>query len=89
MEAAAGAIGIVSLAIQIGENIIKLKALWEAVKEAPGEILYLIQEIETLSFILSDIGELESNDASLGKHTLTMQKCMDLCNNSARTLDLV
>ena len=51
----ASGIGIASLALQVGDSILKLKKVWDSIKEAQDEIRYLIDEIEILHLVLSDI----------------------------------
>lgn len=53
---AASGIGIASLAIQVGDSILKVRGFWDRVKEAPEDIRYILEEIETLSLVLSDLG---------------------------------
>ncbi|KUJ17096.1 uncharacterized protein LY89DRAFT_71983 [Mollisia scopiformis] len=53
----ASGMGIASLGIQIGSGIIKLKQLWDDVNDAPEDIKYLLEEIETLSDLLSSTDE--------------------------------
>jgi hypothetical protein len=82
----ASGISIASIAIQIGESALKLKEFWDTVKEAPEEIKYLIDEIETLSLILSDIGNSEQQgDLPLvGKESA--KKSLEFCQKGAAIL---
>lgn len=48
----AGAFGVVSLTIQIGESILKLKTLWDSVNEASDDIRNLIRELELTNMML-------------------------------------
>jgi hypothetical protein len=79
--------GIASLAIQIGDSILKFKEFWDSVKEAPEEVQWLIEEIQTLSNVLSEMG---LNDTS-GEVPLIrpeyMAKCLELCQKSADILE--
>jgi hypothetical protein len=46
---------VVSLAIQLAENIKKLKDFCQAVREAPDNLLRVIDELETLSSVLEGV----------------------------------
>lgn len=52
---AVSALSVAGMAIQIGSSALKLKALLDALKDAPADILHLIEEIELFSEILSEI----------------------------------
>ncbi len=75
----ASGMGIASLGIQIGSGIIKLKQLWDDVKDAPEEIQYLLDEIETLSQVLSAVDD----DDNL---PLSAAKRLELCSKGANLL---
>lgn len=51
----ASVIGIATFAADIASGIIKVKAFWNEVKEAPNEIKDLMLEVDILRFILFDI----------------------------------
>ena len=73
---AASGIGIVSLALQVGDCVVRLKSFWAAVKEAPEEIKQLIEEIETLSVVLAEFeGDQPSNS-----------RCLVLCRKALTIL---
>jgi hypothetical protein len=48
-----GSLGIVSLAFQVSESVMKLKSFLDSVKDAPDEIKYTIRQIEALDLVLS------------------------------------
>jgi hypothetical protein len=85
----ASGIGVASLAIQIGDSVMKLKDFWNAVKEAPEEVNYLIEEIETLSLVLSEIGANGDNDDTAQIGSASSKKCLDLCRRGAEVLSTV
>lgn len=85
----ASGMGIASLAIQIGDNVIKLRDFLNAVKEAPEEVKYLIEEIETLSLVLSEIGTDRNEDATGQIESVASKKCLDLCRRGAEVLSTV
>lgn len=43
-----GGVSIASFAVQIDDNALKLKNFWNAVKDAPDEVKYVIEEIGTI-----------------------------------------
>jgi hypothetical protein len=85
----ASGMGIASLAIQIGNSIMKLKDLWNAVKEAPEEVKYLIEEIGTLSLVLSEMGASWNEDDGGQIGSAASKKCVDLCRKGADILGTV
>lgn len=52
---AAGAIGVVSLSIQLAESLQKVKTFYASVKNAPPQVAELIEEFEIMQDILSDL----------------------------------
>jgi hypothetical protein len=81
----ASGIGVASFAIQVADSILKLKGFLDSVKDAPEEIKYLIEEIDTLSTLLSEFdtdilnGESELDSSSV-------RKCWEHCSRALRVL---
>jgi hypothetical protein len=80
----ASGMGIASLAIQIGDGILKLKAFWESVKDAPEDIRYILEEIETINLLLSEI--ISTREALPAVNTPTATKCLGFCQRGAEIL---
>ncbi|PMD22508.1 hypothetical protein NA56DRAFT_598150 [Hyaloscypha hepaticicola] len=76
-------LGIASLALQVSECIMRLKTFWDSVKDAPEEIKHLIEEIKTLSLVLSDFDTSEHP-----RHEAT-SRCYQSCKKAVGTLDSV
>jgi len=86
----ASGISIASLAIQIGDSIIKLKDFCSLVKDAPEEIEYLIEELEVLGLVISDIeASITSNqdESTLALDATTVSRCLGLCKRGADALE--
>jgi hypothetical protein len=82
---AGSGLGIASLALQLGDCIARLKSFWNAVKDAPEDIKYLLEEIETLSFVLSDF---EANDEpELNQGHEATPKCFQFCKKAVGILE--
>lgn len=86
---AASAISIASIAIQVGDSILKLKTFWDHVKEAPEEIKYLIDEIETLNLVLSGFSSDETPNGPLSIEPAFSSRCLELCRKGAGILETV
>jgi len=71
---AAGVIGVVSLSIQLAESLQKVKGFYAAVNNAPLQIEELIEEIEIMQDILSDL-ESGSQSASVASG-VNVKRCM-------------
>jgi hypothetical protein len=84
---AASGIGIASLALQVGDCIVRLKGFWDAVKDAPEEIKHLLEEIETLSSVLSDFETNEQPELDLGHESTS--RCLEFCKKALGILDSV
>ena len=61
----ASCISIGSLAIQIVGSIQQLLDFWSAIKDAPENVQYLLQEIDLLGHLLSEINGDENEEYSL------------------------
>jgi hypothetical protein len=79
---AAGAIGVVSLSIQIAESLQKVKEFYAAVKNAPPQVEELIEEIEIMQDILSDL-QLGSHSANVAS-SANMQRCLKVAQRATR-----
>ncbi|KAK6610029.1 ankyrin repeat-containing protein [Botrytis cinerea] len=81
----ASGMGVASLGLQLMDGIRKLKQFWDEVKEAPEDIQYTLEELETLSLILSDIQTSDSNMPSIPSATAT--RCLELCRRGTDILN--
>ncbi|KAK5136343.1 hypothetical protein LTR08_003469 [Meristemomyces frigidus] len=83
-----GAAGLASLAIQLGESVVKLKRFYDSVRSAPRDLKCIVSEIETLFPLLIRIEcnppqNMSPVDALFVAHGLKM--CRDACNNIGET----
>jgi len=72
--------GITSLGIQIGENLMKIKDFWDDFKDVPGEIDYMLEEIQILTLLFSDV------ETTMRAKPDTFSRCLELCNRGLLTL---
>jgi hypothetical protein len=79
---AAGAIGVVSLSIQLAESLHNVKSFYESVKNAPPQVAELIEEIEIMQDILGDL-ETGSQGISVAS-TPTMRRCMKVADGATK-----
>jgi hypothetical protein len=88
---AASGIGIASLALQVGDCIVRLKSFWGAVKDAPEEIRHLMEEIEMLTFVLGDQPKLADPAAPPTPEpaSFTSSRCLQLCKKAMEILNAV
>ncbi|KAH8593031.1 hypothetical protein B0O99DRAFT_226795 [Bisporella sp. PMI_857] len=86
LEVAATVVGIVSLGVQIGEGILRLKAFATSIKEAPKDVQRFIDELDILNHVFTEIatahktGQLDDLPGSSAK------ECLSLCQNAADIL---
>jgi hypothetical protein len=85
----ASGISVASIAIQVGDSVLKLKSFWDTITNAPEDIKYLINEIETLSLILSDIGKSEKQGDLPLVGLESAKKCLELCEKGSGILEAV
>ncbi|KAI9645574.1 hypothetical protein NHQ30_006316 [Ciborinia camelliae] len=85
--AIASGMGVTSLGLQLLDGIRKLKQFWGEVKDAPEDMRYALEQLETLSLVLSDI---HTDDPDLPLiPSATATKCLELCRRGADMLSTV
>jgi len=82
-----GSLGIVSLAFQVSESVMKLKSFLDSVKDAPDEIKYTIRQIEALDLVLSSADVHEYDDDSSEATTVAMRTSKVFLVQAARALE--
>ncbi|KAH8769265.1 hypothetical protein BGZ57DRAFT_826094 [Hyaloscypha finlandica] len=82
---AGNGLGMASLALQVGQCMIVLKTFWDAVKDAPEDIRHLIEEIETLSLVLSDFKTSEQPEFAPGNEASS--RCFQFCKKAVENLN--
>lgn len=88
LEVAAGAFGVISLAIQIGDSLLKLKGIWNSIKDAPEEIHHLIEHVENIHLIITDIElDLGTESESTVISGSSAKVCLEYCKKAALILE--
>lgn len=84
----ASGISIGTLVAQIGSSIVTLKNHWDAVKEAPRNLIDLLEEIEDLRIILADIEDDQARNSfpSFLLDSTSTTKCLTHCKRAAMRL---
>ena len=73
-------VGVVSLGVQLAESVQKVKRFYNTVKDAPERLAGIIDEIESLSDILTEMeGDRASHTAELGPK---VQRCVATCRHA-------
>jgi hypothetical protein len=80
---AAGAIGVVSLSIQLAESLQKVKRFYGAVKNAPPQVEELVEEIEIMQDILSDLESGSQSAHMVG--SASMRRCMKVAQRATKS----
>ena len=84
----ASGISIVTIAAQISSSVIKLKSYYDELNEAPEEIRSLIERVEILSMLLTQIRD-DQGGNSLPSGTLdasSASRCLENCLTGADRL---
>lgn len=81
----ASGMGVASLGLQLMDGVRKLKQFWDEVKEAPKDIQHVLEELDALSLVLSDIHTSNPNLPSIPSATVT--KCLELCRRGTDILN--
>jgi hypothetical protein len=82
-----GSLGIVSLAFQVSESVMKLKIFLDSVKDAPDDIKYTIRQIEALDLVLSSVDVHEDDDDSSEATAVAMRTSKIFLVQAARALE--
>ncbi|KAI1453100.1 hypothetical protein F4805DRAFT_388003 [Annulohypoxylon moriforme] len=85
---AASGIAIIQISVQVGSAILKFKKLWDEVRDVPDDIANLLEQIDCLSPVISEVesnlsqGDLPSTiwDGLASKHTVRY------CRNALQSL---
>ena len=87
----ASIIGIGELAAQAASLILKLRQIWNDVKEAPDDITFMVRELDILVSSLATI-EKQHQDIDLPPHvfdTSDMKQSFKLCQDAAKQLTVL
>ena len=81
---AASVITFGTLAAQLTNSITKLKSYWDQIKEAPGEIKDLIDEIEDIALVLTDIEDDQRRHpiSNLILDNTSASRCLERCKKA-------
>lgn len=78
---AADAVGVVSLSIQLAESLQKVKSFYASVKNAPLQVAELIEEIDIMQGILSD---LEASSQTVASNS-NMKRCIKVAQRATES----
>ena len=82
MDGVASAFAVVSLALQLADNVKKLYDFWNSVKEAPRDIQATTSDLKILQSILSSI----AHDAQHTEPDEILANALQSCNTEVATL---
>ena len=84
----ASGISIATLAVQLTSSIAKLKSYWNELREAPDDIWLLIEELDELNILISNIrDELPRNPTSEATlASTTALQCLEHCQRGVSRL---
>lgn len=85
-EAIASGITIGALAIGITKSATKLKSTWDQVRDAPDDILYLVGELERISYMLADDFQQRNAMSSLVLDPVSISRCLQRCKEEVDRL---
>lgn len=88
-EAVASIIGIATFSVQVGEQLYKVRQLYEAIKTAPEDITALLQDCERLSKLLSHNATQSAQFAGLVPPSTSWHDCQESCNSALRKLEAI
>ena len=85
---AASGMSIAALAVQVASSVVKIKVCWGHIMDAPEEISFLLDELDDLCLVLSDIEEDQrwNPTSPLELDNTTASKCLDHCRRGANRL---
>lgn len=86
LGAIANGVALASIIIQVGDGLFRLKRFWDQVKSAPEDISYLLEEIDTMYVVISEISHPRNGIKTTSPATT---KCIALYRRTADTLEEV
>ena len=88
MDVVASSITIGALAVNIAKSVVKLKACWDAIQDAPEDVHFLVKRVELLSLILRDMkdDQTENPVSNLLLDGSTVSTCLETCKAAADRL---
>ena len=88
MDVVASSITIGALAASIAKSVVKLKACWEAIQDAPEDVHFLVKRVEVLSLILRDMQDDQTQNPVSGLllDGSTVSTCLETCKAAADRL---
>jgi hypothetical protein len=84
VDAIASVMGIASFGITILDGIRKAKDFWDAMKEAPDDIRYMLKELDTLKLVLEDIHTKHTDQLPIS--SAAELQCLELCREGVEVL---
>ena len=88
MDVVASSITVGALAVNVAKSVVKLKEYWDSIQDAPEDIHFLIERVDTLSQILRDVEEDQTQHSMSSKllDDSTASKCLQTCKAAADRL---
>jgi hypothetical protein len=86
LAAASGVFDVVSLALQLVDNVQRLVEFWDSVKEAPAEVAEIRSQLRVLSALLRSI-EIDVQHASSDDGDSLGHECLIVCKGSVAKLE--
>ncbi|KAH6671746.1 hypothetical protein B0J14DRAFT_483677 [Halenospora varia] len=87
LDDVASAVSLGIVAAQIASSIMKLKGYIDAVKDAPEGIRTLVDQIEVIQLLLSDIEESQPYDVGTAAiSSIRSSQCLNLCRSGLKRL---
>ena len=88
MDVVACSITIGTLAASVAKSVVKLKACWEAIQDAPEDVHFLVKRVEVLSLILRDMQDDQTQNpvSNLLLDGSTVSTCLETCKAAANRL---
>lgn len=82
----ASGISVAQLAGQIASSVLKLKSYLDQIKEAPEDIRNLIEEIEVVLLLLTEVEQDQAQQPTLVRRPVPALRCLDNCKKAVESL---
>lgn len=86
LDIAAGSLGIVSIAQQLAESVLKIRTFCKDVKNAPAELQETVDAIESMSRILTQLGQTNTEEADADSIRDIFRASLDLCKRAVERI---
>jgi len=85
----AGGVSIAQLTGDVAKSIMRLKTLWDQVRDAPEEISYMMKDLEAVNLLLADMEHTPARSHHSVTEDRVLRRSLALCREATQELSQV